>query len=313
MTKLMSSNDKKYLFFVLFCFLVGGFFSCKKSEKKLLARVGSVKIYEEDYLKELLGMPQIYQNYLSTLEGKKQLLDIMLRERILLAKAEQSGIAKKKEIQKSLKDFKEKQKEEATEFRKGLFLRDYLRDLQDGELKVTEAEIKVYYQDHKDEFLNPKKISASHILTSSEVEAEAALARIKKGEDFAKVARETSKDPSAIRGGAIGEVSRGELSDLPEFEKALWPLRNGQISSIVKTRLGYHIIKKTGEIRLPNQSYEKVVPQIRRILEKRKFDLWVEKIKSEKKVWVDEQLLASFKLSSPEEPDSKNVPSPAEK
>lgn len=297
---MVANQIKKILLFPpLFCLLLVAVSSCKKSEKKILAKVGSVKISEEDFLKELLGMPAVYQNYLSTVEGKKQLLEIMLRERILLSMAEKSGVEKKKDVQKTLKEFKERQKEEATEFRKGLLLRDYLRELQDGELKISDAEIKSYYEENKDEFLNPKKISASHILSSTAEEATAVLARLKKGENFSKVAREVSKDPSASRGGTIGEISKGDLSDLPEFEKALWSLRNGEFSPIVKTRLGYHIIKKTGETRLPVQAFEKSVPQIRRILEKQKFDNWMGKIKTKEKVWVDEQLLASFKLSAP--------------
>lgn len=276
------------------------FAGCKKSEKKLVAKAGSIKIYDEDFTRELSNLPADYQNYLSTLEGKKQLLDILLREKILLNLAEKSAVSKKKEIQKNLKEFRERKKEEEIEFRKGLILREYLRELQDGVLKVTEPELKLYYEQNKSDFENPKKITASHILSASQSDAEKALSRLKKGEDFAKVARELSTDPSSSRGGMIGEVGRGDLADLPEFENELFHLKSGQISQIVKTKLGYHIIKKTGEIALPGQAFQKVAPQIRRILEKRKFDQWMDKTKREEKLWVDENVLASIPVPSTE-------------
>lgn len=282
---------------------------CKKSQNKVIARADNVKIMQQDFEKELVGLPPTYQNYLATLEGKKQFLDILLREKILVSVAEKSGVAKKKEVLKSLQEYKERAKEQEQEFRKGLILREYLRELQDGELKVTEAELKLYYDQNKNDFQNPQKIAVSHILLPTKEAAETALQRLKKGEDFAKVAREISADPSAARGGMIGEVSRGDLAELPEFEAGLFNLKSGQISDVVKTKLGYHIIKKNGQIQLPSQSFEQGAPQIRRILEKKKFDQWMEKMKKEKKVWVDETLLASVSVPSVKNPetDSKAV------
>lgn len=283
---------------ILAPFLMFG--GCKKSENPVIARAGTIKITEEDFSKELVNLPPTYQNYLSTLEGKKQFLDILLREKILLNAAERAGITRKKEIQTHLKEYKEQAKEQEKEFKKSLILREYLRELQDGDLKVTDAELKLYYDQNTSDFQNPKKVTASHILLPSQEEAEKAYARIKKGEDFAKVAREMSADPSAMRGGMIGEVSRGDLTELPEFEKELFSLKTGQTSNIIKTKIGYHIVKKNGEITLPSQSYEQAVPQIRRLLEKKKFDQWIEKEKNSQKVWIDEKALTALPTTKPE-------------
>jgi hypothetical protein len=115
-------------------------------------------------------------------------------------------------------------------------LREYLRELKDGELKVGEPEVRAYFDEHQEDFKKPVTVVASHILCLTAEDAEAALKRVKKGENFAQVARDVSKDPSAARGGMIGEVGRGDLSDLPEFEKQLFGLRKGEVSGVVQTK-----------------------------------------------------------------------------
>lgn len=301
-------NLNKY-FFLLFLFF--GFLlilqACKKSQDKTLAKVGRIKISQEDFSKELANSPQIYINYLSTLEGKKQFLDILLKEKVLLNSARNSGVASNKQVRKDMRQYVERAKEQEEQFRKGLILREYLRELQDGKLKIEDQEIKDYFEKNKAEFENPVKVVASHILSSTQEEAEKTLQRLKKGEDFAKVAREVSKDPSATRGGLIGEVMRNDLSDLPSFEQALFSLKTGEISTVVKTKIGYHIIKKNGEQRLPGQAYEQAAPQIRRVLEKKKFEDWMEGEKKNQKVWIDEQVLASISLPQSEPSSSQNL------
>ena len=145
----------KKSFFLAMTVAVAGasvFWGCKKSDNKIVARAGSVKITTEDLAKELVNSPPAYQNYLRTLEGKKQFLDILLREKILLNAAEKSGVEKRKEIQKNIEEYKERAKEQESEFRKGLVLREYLRELKDRELKVTEPELKLYYDQNKGDF-----------------------------------------------------------------------------------------------------------------------------------------------------------------
>ena len=278
------------------------FWGCKKNANPVVARAGSIRITAEDLTKELVNSPPAYQNYLSTLEGKKQFLDILLREKILLNAAQRSGIEKRKEVQKNIEEYRQRAKDQESEFRKGLVLREYLRELKDKELKVSEPEIKQYYDQNKADFQSPVKVTASHILCTAQSEAEAALRRVRSGEDFSRVAREVSSDPSASRGGLIGEISKGDLADLPEFESALFSLKSGQVSDVVRTKIGFHIIKKNGEIRLRGQTYDQSAAQIHRVLEKKKFDEWVDKAKKEQKVWVDDKTLASIPVGRPERP-----------
>jgi peptidyl-prolyl cis-trans isomerase C len=86
------------------------------------------------------------------------------------------------------------------------------------------------------------KVHCAHILVKTEQEAKAVLDRLNKGEKFANIAQEVSLCPSKKRGGDLGMFSRGKM--VKEFETASFALQKGQISSIVKTKYGYHIIKR---------------------------------------------------------------------
>ena len=88
----------------------------------------------------------------------------------------------------------------------------------------------------------PDKVHCAHILVKTEKEAKTVLERLKKGEKFANIAKEVSLCPSGKRGGDLGTFSRGRM--VKEFEKAAFALQKGQNSPIVKTKFGYHIIKR---------------------------------------------------------------------
>lgn len=88
----------------------------------------------------------------------------------------------------------------------------------------------------------PNKVHCAHILVKTEKEARDVLERIKKGEKFTNIARESSMCPSKKRGGDLGFFGRGMM--VKEFEKAAFALQKGEISPIVKTKFGYHVIKR---------------------------------------------------------------------
>jgi len=88
----------------------------------------------------------------------------------------------------------------------------------------------------------PNKVHCAHILVKTEKEAKTVLERLKKGEKFANIAKAVSLCPSGKRGGDLGTFSRGKM--VKEFEKAAFALQKGQISPVVKTKFGYHVIKR---------------------------------------------------------------------
>ncbi|MCK5628610.1 peptidyl-prolyl cis-trans isomerase [Candidatus Bathyarchaeota archaeon] len=90
----------------------------------------------------------------------------------------------------------------------------------------------------------PDKVHCAHILVKTQHEAQTVLERLKKGEKFSNIARQVSLCPSGKRGGTLGKFSRGKM--VREFEKAAFQLKKGETSAIVKTKFGYHIIRRIG-------------------------------------------------------------------
>ncbi len=88
----------------------------------------------------------------------------------------------------------------------------------------------------------PNEVHCAHILVRTENEAKAILERIKKGEKFTNIAKEVSLCPSGKRGGDLGTFGRGKM--VKEFENAAFALQKGELSAIIKTQFGYHLIKR---------------------------------------------------------------------
>jgi parvulin-like peptidyl-prolyl isomerase len=88
----------------------------------------------------------------------------------------------------------------------------------------------------------PNEVHCAHILVKTEKEAQSVLERLKNGEKFTNIASEVSVCPSKKRGGDLGTFGRGRM--VREFEQAAFALQKGQISPTVKTKFGYHIVKR---------------------------------------------------------------------
>ena len=139
---------------------------------------------------------------------------------------------------------------------------------------VSDADAKAFYDQNPALFDAGERVRAGHILVRmpegagpdvkkvARARAEAALARIRKGEDFAAVAREVSEDPgSAPRGGELGVFGKGQM--VPPFEKAAFALPAGQVSDIVETQFGLHIIKVLERLPAGKIPFEPVKGQIK--------------------------------------------------
>ncbi|AST05484.1 peptidylprolyl isomerase [Anoxybacillus flavithermus] len=131
------------------------------------------------------------------------------------------------------------------------------------DIKVTDEELKKYYNEYK------PKVKASHILVDDEKTAKDIKAKLEKGEDFAKLAKEYSKDTgSAQNGGDLGWFGPGKMVE--EFEKAAYALNVGEISDPVKTQFGYHIIKVTDKEK--KKSFDEMKEEIEFEVKKSKLD-----------------------------------------
>jgi peptidyl-prolyl cis-trans isomerase D len=135
-------------------------------------------------------------------------------------------------------------------------------------MAATPDEIAKAYEDNKAMFSQPEQIRASHILFKTEgkdkaavkKQAEAVLAKVKAGGDFAALAKQYSEDGSKDAGGDLDYFSRGKM--VKPFEDAAWALEVGQTSGLVESEFGYHIIKLTDKKPAMNRTLEQVRPQL---------------------------------------------------
>jgi peptidyl-prolyl cis-trans isomerase C len=145
-------------------------------------------------------------------------------------------------------------------------------------INITDADARKYYDDNPARFEKPEMVRASHILlttrdpaTGAELsedkkaakykEMERLLKRARAGEDFAKLAKEYSEDPGSKDKGGEYEFPRGKM--VPEFEAAAFSLKTNQISDIVTTSFGYHIIKLSEKIPAQKVDYAKAASDIK--------------------------------------------------
>lgn len=142
-----------------------------------------------------------------------------------------------------------------TQFFKDMAVNLYIQQEIVSKTQIPDDELLKFYNDNKDEFKQPEQVQASHILIkvdekASKEDKEKALkemkdieAKIKKGEDFAELAKKFSACPSGKSGGDLGFFQAGQM--VKPFEEAAFKLEKGKVSDIVETRFGYHIIKTT--------------------------------------------------------------------
>jgi len=165
---------------------------------------------------------------------------------------------------------------------------------------VKPTDIASFYEKNPDRFQQGETLRASHILvvvpaeanaqtrTSLRARADAALKAAKAGQDFAKLARQYSQDSSAQRGGDLGFFPKGQM--VPAFEQAAFALAPGQVSDLVETQFGYHIIKATEKRPARIVPFVEVAGQIQQFLEQEqrqeKSKALVDQLKAKGKVQI---------------------------
>jgi peptidyl-prolyl cis-trans isomerase D len=155
-----------------------------------------------------------------------------------------------------------------------------------SQVKVTQADLQSYYRDHIDEYRVPEQVDVRHILIktpppgpdgkvdpaavkAAEAKAEDILKQLKAGANFAELAKKYSQDTaSAQQGGDLGWINRGQT--VPEFEKAAFALKKGEISGIVQSSYGFHIIQLLDKHEAHLKSLDEVKSEIEPIIQQRK-------------------------------------------
>lgn len=167
--------------------------------------------------------------------------------------------------------------------REDVRLQAMIRKVLEPKTDVTDEEVKQYFEDNKATLGGtPEQVRASHILVDTQEEADAILADLKGGADFAETAQAKSKDGSAASGGDLGYFGRGQM--VPEFEEAAFALEVGATSEVVKSDFGFHIINKTDYKPATELSFEDKQAAIRTLLVGQEANglsaAWIEEIRT---------------------------------
>lgn len=221
----------------------------------------------EAALNQLTAAELLYQDGMK-LEIKD--LDKQVTTRITQSKYQYPSQA---EFDKALQSVGMTQKDLEEAARKDIVINNLIVQRFADKADVSEAEVRKYYEENKlKQFTQGDRIKVSHILIGvakdASVDAKrqamakalAVLKRLKGGEPFADVAKKESTSPTKDQGGSLGIIGKGQT--LPSFEKAAFALKPGEISNVVETPVGYHIIKVEQKLPPATERYEDVKNQI---------------------------------------------------
>jgi len=158
------------------------------------------------------------------------------------------------------------------------FLQDYLK-----KNPVSDADTKAAYEKFKTE-MGDKEYSARHILVATEAEAKDVIAQLGKGGDFAKIAKEKSKDPgSKDKGGDLGWFSPGGM--VKPFSEAVVALKKGTVTATpVQTQFGWHVIKLEDTRTAQPPAYDKVKENLQKTLQQRQLEKLLADLRSKAKI-----------------------------
>ncbi|MDI6604749.1 MAG: peptidylprolyl isomerase [Thermoanaerobacteraceae bacterium] len=213
---------------------------------------------------------------------KENVMDNLIMEKILLKEAQKQNItASSKEIDDEYNKEKLANKDITKEEAKNNLLINKLIDSWTKDVKISDEDIKKYYESNKSQF---EVVKASHILVADEKTANEIYNKLMQGADFAQMAKQYSIDTSTKdKGGELGEFPRGTM--VQEFDNAVFNLKAGEISKPVKTQYGYHIIKSEG---ITVKSLDEVKDYIKQNLEDSKkkeiFDTKYNELKKDAKI-----------------------------
>ena len=231
---------------------------------------GTTKEAEDAVLDQLIAAELLYQT------GSKQEmkdLDKQVAEKIAQSKAKFPDNAA---FETALKSASLTVKELEDLIRKDIVINNLVDREVTGKITVSDADAKKFYDENIDKFKQGENIRASHILCGidpkataeekkkAKEKAEALLKEIKAGKDFAELAKTNSSCPSSAQGGDLGEFGRGQM--VPPFEAAAFALKPGEVSNVVETQFGYHIIKLTEKKEAGVTKFDEVKERIQEYL-----------------------------------------------
>ncbi len=272
----------------------------------------SSKINDNDIVATVNGNNITVKQFKSTLALYKESLESMYGSTIWETTVEEvdksfdelkKNIDADKDYKKKLEDMGIDDKYLRSQQEQDLIIQKYKENF-DKNLKISDEEMKKYYEEHKKDYYKDE-VKASHILISTvddngkelseakkkeaKKKAEEVLKKAKSGEEFSELAKEYSDDKgSAANGGDLGYFTKGQM--VKPFEEAAFSLKSGEISGLVESEYGYHIIKVYDKIdeQLP---FDEVKDEIKTTLTENKYIESIETISKKAKVEKHESVI----------------------
>lgn len=263
---------------VIFCVFP---FKLLAGNGKLIAEVGSYKLYEEDLNLLLEEEPQLQQILKVKPELKREVYNSLINRwiniHLLYLQSEKEGLLSDSQIQRKLEELK-----------KMLVAEEYLKRKIE-KIKIEEKDLKNYYEKNKDKYKKTEGVKVKHILIyvpekSDNATLQKALTKanqiygkILKGANFEEMAKMYSDDTtSKVKGGDLGIIRKGET--IPEFEQEIFKLKIGEVSKPIRSPYGYHIIKVEKKIPAEILPFEKVKNLVEEDYQKEQEKILMEKL-----------------------------------
>ncbi len=219
------------------------------AEDRILATVAGDAITESDIEEMLFSMGQSAEAY-NNPKGRGAILEQLINRKLLLLDAKRNLFERDAEFKEELARVKDE------------LLYNYAVKKAVASVRVTDDEVKSFYEEHKSDLMTREKINVSHILVDDKDRCEEIKREIEEGViSFEDAAKKYSSCPSASSGGALGEASRGQF--VPEFEDVAFSAEPGKISGPVETQFGYHLIKVNEKIAASEMDYGDIKEQLK--------------------------------------------------
>ena len=259
--------------------------AAKQKEESVLATVNGEVITIDEYNEKLKRLSTFEKARYRGEEGHKEFLNALVHKKLMVQNARKMGLDKDAEVRKKIEALMHEVAERV------LVEKLIEREIW-NKVVVTDKEAKAYYDKHKGEFQEKEEVRISHILVATEEEAQKIRQELEKGADFAELAKEKSIDQNtAKQGGDLGYFERGRL--LPEFEKVTFGLEVGEVSDVVKTKFGYHIVKLEDKKEASIKEFYEVSDEIKKKLisdkQQEEYQKWLRKMEKEAKIEINKE------------------------
>jgi peptidyl-prolyl cis-trans isomerase C len=270
-----------------------------------------VNLYQQRAAREGQQLPEFQLQMV-----KKQILDRMIETELLYQDSRKKEIRVDfQAVENQINDIKKRFPNDAAyqkaikqmdlseavireQIEKGLAINELVKTQIADKIKISDDETKEFYNANLDRFKQPEEVKASHILIKVDAEAtepqktearkkiEDIQGKLKKGDDFSALAKEYSEGPSSSRGGDLDYFKRGQM--VKPFEDAAFALEIGQVSEIVETPFGLHLIKvfdkKPAGVLAYNEVKDRLAQHLKQQKVKQEVDLYLDDLKKDAKI-----------------------------